>query len=165
MVIIMTTAKTSIKYDLKTDVDTLIKQAITSAATMQKKVQIAAVSILQHAHKHGDYTKANDLVNGLGTGVRAAALVEWFSTYGGLTVKEGEEGFSGWAGADHIKDNFQDAKATMWWTLKPVSPFKAFDLEAAIASLVKKAEKAAADTEHAKENNVDAELLAKLRAL
>lgn len=115
-------------------VDQLIQAAITSANTMRAKVQVAAVAVLIHAEKHGDYTKANDLVNGLGDGVNGAALVEWFCKFGGLKVdtETPENGFTGWNGKEHIRANFSSAKAEMWWNLKKSSPWAGFnDIEAA----------------------------------
>lgn len=117
-------------------VDTLIGKAVKSVAKARVDVQVAAVAILMHAEKHGDWTKANDLVNGLGNTINGAALVEWFCQFGGLTVDQEQEQFGGWSGADHIREHFQAAKAKMWWELKQKSPFKGWDLEAALAKVV-----------------------------
>lgn len=129
----------SIKYVSPKDaaqVDGLIGKAVKSVAKARVDVQIAAVAILMHAEKHGDWTKANDLVKGLGNTINGAALVEWFCQYGGLTIDEDNDCFGGWSGADHIRDNFQAAKGKMWWELKQKSPFKGFDLDAALAKVV-----------------------------
>lgn len=136
-------------------VDQLIEQAINSAKSMREKVQLAAVAILIHAEKHGDWTKASDLVDGLGDGVNGAALVEWFKVYGGLIVDEKEGCFSGWKGADHIRKNFESAKATAWWELKKQSPYKGFDLIATLNRVVQQATNAQAKLEEAIEQGDD----------
>jgi len=136
MVITMT-----MKYELPknaTALNVLIDAAISSARTMQTKVQLALVAILYHAYKHGDYTAANRLVNELSTGIKKTALVEFFEKYGGLIVDETDAklGFTGWKGADYIKSNFDAAKECMWWTLKPEPAFKAGNNEEAMKRVI-----------------------------
>jgi len=123
-------------------VDALIQAAVGSGKAMREKVQVAAVAILMHAEKHGDYTKANELVDGMGDGVNCAGLVEWFKKYGGLVVDEENKCFGGWSGAEYIRDNFKEAKASGWWELKKQSPWKGFDLEAELEKLLKRAQDA-----------------------
>ena len=130
----------AIKYIQPKDavqVDSLIGKAVKSVNKARVDVQIAAVAILMHAEKHGDWTKANDLVKGLGNTINGKALVEWFVVYGGLVVDPEADQFSGWTSAQHIRDKFQDAKSKMWWELKVQSPFKGFDLEAALLKVCK----------------------------
>ena len=124
------------------ELSTLISEAIESANTMKAKVQITAVAILMHAEKHGDYTGANALVFGLGDGVNTAALVEFFIKFGGLTVGDNpKDGFVGWQKAEYIRENFEMAKKTMWWTFKKVNPFAGFDIASEAERLIKKADK------------------------
>lgn len=131
----------AIKYVLPSnasDLNKLISSAINSAKTMQTKIQVAAVGILFHAAKHGDYTAANTLVDGLGNSARRDALVTWFKLYGGLTISEGKA-FDGWNGKAHIEANFEVAKATMWNDAKKESnPFVELDMEADLRKLVDK---------------------------
>lgn len=130
----------AIKYIQPKDaaqVDSLIGKAVKSVNKARVDVQIAAIAILMHAEKHGDWTKANDLVHGLGNTINGKALVEWFVVYGGLTIDEEQGQFNGWSKAEYIKGKFQDAKAKMWWELKVQSPFKGFDLEAALLKVCK----------------------------
>lgn len=130
----------AIKYVQPKDaaqVDSLIGKAVKSINKARVDVQIAAVAILMHAEKHGDWTKANDLVKGLGNTINGKVLVKWFVAYGGLVVDAEAEQFSGWTSAQHIRDNFQGAKDKMWWELKSPSPFKGFDLEAALLKVCK----------------------------
>ena len=121
------------------ELKTLINETIGYAKTMQEKVQICAVAILAHAEKHGDWTKANDLVLGLPNGVKRDSLVAYFEQNGGLI--SGEEGFVAWSGADKIRKQFNDAKTKMWWTYKVKSPFAGFDLNNEIEKLIEKAQK------------------------
>lgn len=132
------------KYTLPKDakeLDTLINSAIKAATTMRTKVQQASVAVLHHAYLHGDYTKANDLVEGLGHGVKRDSLVEWFVVYGGLTINEEGTAFGGWKGKEHIKSSFEMAKETMWYELKKANPFKGFNLEQEITKLLKRKNK------------------------
>jgi len=130
----------AIKYLTPKDaaaVDAIIGRAIKSVNKARVDVQIASVAILMHAEKHGDWSKANDLVLGLGNTINGKALVEWFVVYGGLIVDEEQGCFVGWSKAEHIRAKFSDAKAKMWWDLKVQSPFKGFDLEAALLKVCK----------------------------
>jgi len=132
----------SFSYTSKKNVDELISAAINSSNTMRKNVQIAAVHILIHAAKCGDYTKAQTLVDGLGQGVNARGLVEWLIKFGGLTVLEDATGFDGWQGKDYIKKNLDDAKSKMWFEFKPQNPYAGFNIVDAVTKTIKSAEKA-----------------------
>jgi hypothetical protein len=110
-------------------------QAVRSVTRAREHVQIAAVATIKHAWEHGDWSFAGKLVVALGNTVNGKALIEWFKVYGGL--KTDETGFIGWSGAKYIEDNFDGAKAKMWWELKLANPFKGFDLEAALQRVIK----------------------------
>ena len=133
------------------ELDTQIETAIQSANTMKAAVQQAAVSIIFHAFAHGDYTRAQTLVDGLGNGINSKAIVEWFVQFGGLTIDEENKCFGGWKGKDYIKANIETAKSTMWYDLKVQAPFKGFDLNDEIAKLLKKATAMAAEVEKGSE--------------
>lgn len=145
-------------------VDQLIEQAITSAKSMREKVQIAGVAILMHAEKHGDYSKAQLLVDGLGNGINGAALVEWFVQYGGLIVAEEGTGFSGWKGAGHIKNHFEKAKSQAWWELKKQNPYKGYNLLDDLTNVIKRGTAALDKVEEA-ETSGDDELLHYLKSV
>lgn len=135
----------------------LIEDAIKSKKTMQERVQQAAIGVLFHAEEHGDYSYAQVLVDGLGNGINSRALVEFFVKYGGLVVDEEESGFSGWAGAEYIRKNFAQAKATPWWELKKKNPYAGFNLLDELAKVVKKAGNANSKLEKAgSDNDLDA---------
>lgn len=121
------------------DLEKIQANAVRSVNRARVCVQVAAVATIRHAYEHGDYTYAQKLVDALGNTINGAALVEWFKVYGGLTT--GDDGFTGWSGKDHIKDNFEDAKGKMWWELKVKNPFKGYSLEDALQKVL---------TDHAK---------------
>lgn len=127
----------AIKYVFAKDAAGLEKiqaSAVRSVTKAREQVQIAAVATIKHAHEHGDWTYAKRLVDALGNTINGAALVEWFKIYGGLVTDD--TGFIGWKGAQHIEDNFQDAKAKMWWELKKANPFKGYSLEDALKKVI-----------------------------
>lgn len=128
----------AIKYVFAKDAAGLEKiqaAAVKSVQTARVQVQIAAVATIRHAFDHGDWTYAGKLVDALGNTINGKALVEWFKLYGGL--KTDDTGFIGWSGKQHIEDNFEKAKAGMWWELKAASPFKGFSLEEALQKVIK----------------------------
>lgn len=143
----------SIKYILPKDANELGKlraSAIRAAGSARTKIQIAAVATLHHAYVHGDWTQANNLVQGLSEGgIRRDALTQWFVTYGGLTIGTAEvEGknvkqFTGWSGKEYIKEYFNEAKSNFWdKAKKEADPFKEFDLQAELTKLLARAGKA-----------------------
>lgn len=151
-------------------VDSVIQAAINSAKTMREKVQLAGVAVLMHAEKHGDYSKAAVLVDGLGNGVNSGALVEWFVEFGGLEIGKAEvdgkkvDTFVGWKGKAYIREKFAEAKCTAWWEFKKQNPYAGFDLADALKKVVKSAEGALAKIDDAESEGDDA-LAAMLREL
>ena len=134
----------------KTDVDGLIEAAVGGVKKARNLIQVAAVGILMHAEKHGDWTKASVLVKALeDNGAYATSLVAWFVEYGGLVVGdigEGEQGFVGFSGPEHIRKHWEAAKSKAWWeTKKQASSYKGFDLNVELAKLLKRAKKAQDD--------------------
>lgn len=128
----------AIKYVFAKDVKELEKlqaKAIKSVQSARVAVQIAAVATIRHAYEHGDWTYAQTLVDGVSGAANAHSLVEWFKKYGGLQADD--NGFIGWNGKDHIKNNFEEAKATMWWEAKGSNPFKGYNLEGALQNVLK----------------------------
>ena len=145
-------------------VDDHIKAAIKSATTSRALIQTAAVETLRHAEKHGDYSKADALVNGLPASVRKDSLVAWFGKFGGLSISD--NGFMGWKGAEYVRENFQAAKDTPWDSVKKApDPWKGFDLKAELSRVLAKAntemKKHAGDVDL----RVDPDMLAALAAL
>lgn len=118
----------------------VVEGVCADSKTLQDRIHDAAVEIMLHAFNHDDFSMANTLVNGLGTGVRASALVDWF-TAAGLKISEKDKRFTG-MNKDKIADKFQKSKANPWYNLKVKNPFMGFDFDAELARLLKKAEKA-----------------------
>lgn len=141
----------SIKYTLpKTgaEVNSLVDKAIKTAGSARLRIQDAAVGILYHAYKHGDYTGANRLLVGLADkGIRRESLVAYFEGFGGLILNEdkatvNETPFTGWSGKEHIEANFKQAKETFWDTVvKEKDPFVNLDLQTALMAVIKRFEK------------------------
>jgi hypothetical protein len=158
----------SIVYSNKAmaDVDGSINKAIASFGKAKNLIQVAAVAILYHIAKCGDYRKANTLVDGL-VGLNQKALIEFFVQFGGLTVSEGAKGFDGWKGFDAV--NIQAGKKTMWFDLKVQKAWEGFNLRAKILTVISSAEEAnkkvVKSPELAEIVDVDPALLDHLKAL
>lgn len=139
-----TTALAAVKIAAPTmtvkQMDAAIAAAIESSKSLQAQIQDVAVAIMLHAFKHGDYTRAQTLVDGLGEGVRRKALVEWFHK-AGLDVSEKDGLFVGFKPAV-MQKNWEELLSTPWYKMKPENPFSGFDLDAELARLIKRAEQA-----------------------
>lgn len=122
------------KYQLNGDQDikVVVAKAVKDYQKGRRGVQNASVLVLIHAAKHGDYSQSQILCDGVGS----KSLVEWFKDFGGLVV-EGDK-FVGWSGADHIRDNFEQAKAQMYWEYKAVNIWGGQDDLKAAKALVTK---------------------------
>ena len=121
-------------------IDSRIHAISTTTSTLRDKVQECAILIAIHTANHGDYSKANKLVDALGDGVNGAALVDWFVKYVGLTIDTKKKCFAGWSGKEFIKTNLANAKENKWYTCKKVNPFAGYDFDKALASLLKQAD-------------------------
>lgn len=121
------------------DLERIQDLAVKAVQSARAKVQIALVATMLHIGKHGDYTVANRLVEGLGNTVNGKAIVEWFVRFCGLSVADDASGFDGIVNkhADYIRNKLEDAKATMWWELKPANPFKGWSLDDALQAVIK----------------------------
>lgn len=148
-------------------VDAAIEAAISATSKSRNAIQAACISIAMHAEKTGDWTKANTLVNGLADSIRKDSLIAWFIKYVGLEIGKSDDGkFTAWTGADHIRNNFTEAKETMWDMCKPASnPWKGFDLKEQVAALVSRANQQAKKHKDAAGLNIDPALLAELAKL
>lgn len=137
----------AIKYILpKTseELDKVQDKAIRAANNARTQVQVALIATIHHLATNHDVRVARRLVDGLQETVRGKALVEFLVKYGHLVVGEVEVedqlgkkskvktfvSIKGDAGAHNtaIRETWEEAKATMWWSLKPENPYKGFDL-------------------------------------
>lgn len=152
--------------------DAAIAGVITDSVSLQDRIQSVAVEIMLHCYKHKEFIRAQTLVDGLGKGVRRTALVEWFKR-AGLKVDEAKQQFNGFNAAK-MADKWAQCIAEPWYTMKPENPFAGFDLDAEIAKLLKRAEKAIETNSKLTDDDerpegfkfaCDADKLAKLRGL
>lgn len=120
-------------------IDAEITSVVDASKTLQSRIQELAVAIMLHTYNHGDYSRAQTLVDSLGEGVRRSALVAWFHK-AGLDVDE-QKGFVGF-NKPVMEKNWADVKASPWYSMKPERPFEGFDMKAELERLIKKAEKA-----------------------
>ena len=58
----------------------------TSGAKLDERIQVAAISVIDHADKHGDTTLADALVNAMPKSGRKLALVEYLLAFGKFEV-------------------------------------------------------------------------------
>src|SRR5690606_1452395 len=72
-----------------------ISTIATSAAKLNERIHVCAVSCLAHVRDHGDWTPAALLCDALPKGQRVKALVYWFSHFsnGKLKLRETELGY------------------------------------------------------------------------
>jgi hypothetical protein len=153
--------------------DKSISSAITGWQGAQRAIQVANVAILYalYTHKDTDTTKkrVTTLIDGT-KGVNTIALVEWFVQMGFKFDKDGVTSCPDNATIEaKAGDHFKDAKTLHWFDLKPISPYKGFDLKGQLVALVKNAKgatkKVEEDPSKAKLVVVPAELLAALEVL
>lgn len=125
-----------------------INKAITSignrASKLDSDVHRAAVSVVFHSAKHNDPDVAKRLVNAMGKTMRKQALIGWLVNYGAFTLDEAGELVYNKTRAEQAmsEGNIHAAIAEPFWEFTPEPQYRQFDLNAAIASLLKKAESA-----------------------
>lgn len=130
-------------------------------AKLDADIQLAALSSINRIELHGDVGYLNRLYLAMPKGSRSSALVEWALAFGKVaantdpaTKKEQPFLF-----AKDKTTNLAGADAKPWFTFKPEkAPDEVFDLQAAIATLLRKASNKAL-----KEGQTD--MLQKLKAL
>lgn len=91
----MTTVKSAVVEILsQSAVKDLIVTIGKTGRELQGQIHQAAVSVLDHTSKYGDYTGVANLLNILPNGQRVLALAEWFRHFsdGALTIRKSETG-------------------------------------------------------------------------
>ena len=115
-----------------------------TAETLRERVQRTGILIMLHAINHGDWTKANDLVNALGDGVNGKALESWLKDNLGLEIDSENKCFANWKGREHVIARLDIAKKVKWFQHKTQKAFEGWNLETemakAIAALIKTAD-------------------------
>lgn len=120
-------------------IDTAIKSIATRGKTLERDIHIAAVSCLNHADLHGDITLAQKLVEAVPSLARKNALKDWFLAHGKFSYDMENKALT------YNKKGvtlLQEAIETPFWVFKPEAEYKPFDINAAVAQLVQRAEKA-----------------------
>lgn len=145
-------------FTTQADIVTAIESIRTTGKKLDLMIQTAACSIIAHVEKHGDITLINTLVDAMPNGSRVNALRDYMTNFSKGTYDDESKAFK----FDKTKTTNQaGAEAIMWTEFSPEKPYVAFDLNALLAGLLKKADKALKDAPH----EVDAELLAKLASV
>lgn len=145
-------------YQNAADIAKAIKSIQTRGKTLAKDIHLTGVSCLDHIEKHGDITLLNNLVAALPGGWRKNAVIAWAEYMGKVKFDTQAKAFV------YDKNGVTSLEAAMEVSpedFKPEPEYKPMDLAAMIEAMIKKAEKADAD----KGDKVDAELLAKVKAL
>ena len=135
-----------------------LAKAIKSIATRGQKldhdIHVAGTSCLQHIANHSDTTLLNDLVNALPKGARKHAFVEWALAYGNVSLLDksldGDQDKIAKGQVfklDRSKTfDLDGAIANAWYNFKPEPDLlTAFDVNKAVAQLVKRVTKASRD--------------------
>ena len=129
-------------YKLLSGADAIGK-AIDSIKSRGKKldrdIQIAALSAMQHHVEHGVVTLINRLIDAMPSGARVNALREYIETFGGVRYDADTKKMVHMRGKAFQLD---DAMKIMWCDFKPEQAYKPIDDPLAlIASLIKRFEK------------------------
>ena len=140
----------------------LIKSIGTASVKLRDQVQEAAVSIISHAHEHGDVTAANSLLIACGKQLDRQALVDYFEGMGCLKF-EASKGVFALNKAKRAKMvfDYDVVNGVKWYEYgKDTSQLSStFDLKAKVEGvlkgLAKAQEKAAGDPEHVKVENAE----------
>lgn len=150
-------------FKLITDKATInagIKDAGVRSKSLKNDIHVLAVSCLNHADLHGDITLANKLISAIG-GVRAKVLQQWFCKFGKFKMNKDRTALEFAKGKETA---LNDAIGTPFYSFEDKissnAVASAFDINAAILSLVKRAEGAAK-----KGQEVDTTRLTALKAL
>lgn len=163
-------------------------EIVKSAKDIGKAIHTHCLAIVEHSFDpergNGDFSEATFLVAKLHADkksvVRADAIKAWFEAFGGMKWgkhKDGKEGFTKAKGMfaaitatpESLKENFAAAKANPWNVYTKAKDFTFFDLDKAIAALIKRAENLEevpeALAKEGKGHKINPEHLAALKAL
>lgn len=117
----------------------------TSGAKLDARIQVAAISVIDHADKHGDTTLADALVNAMPKSGRKLALVEYLLAFGKfevITAKSADDRKAIEAGRvfKFAKDkvtNLDGADDKMWYDFrKEAKVSDAFDAQSQVKALL-----------------------------
>jgi hypothetical protein len=116
-----------------------------STATYSDSIQIVSLSILLHAHKHGNnqISKVNKTIHNVKDSGAGKALGSWFIKFGGYKLNADKSAFDDWKGKDFIAAKFTEATNTPWNKAhikndKPLSDLQADELLTALLNRLDK---------------------------
>lgn len=134
-------ATTPSKFLSKADIPAAIKSITARGAKLDGDIQHVAISALHHLATSGDIMAVNALFLGMPKGSRKAALTAWYLTHGALIATTGpDKGVKPFAYTKDKKTNVEAGMADPWFNHSPdKKPDEVFDLQAAIAAIIKKA--------------------------
>jgi len=140
----------------------LIKAIGTASVKLRDQIQTAAVSIIGHAHEHGDVTAANSLLIACGKSVDRQALVDYFEGMGCLRFVPAKGVFElNKTKRKEMAFDYATVDAVKWYEYgKDTNQLSStFDLKVKVEGLLKSLEKAqkkhAEDAEHHKVENAE----------
>lgn len=125
-----------------------LNKAIDSIIARGKKlddsIQLLGLSLLAHTDQHGDITLMNRLLTSFPKGSRRNAFAEWALAYGKFTLNtDASKKDAPFLFAKDKSTNMEAAAETRWTEFKPEQDLdKAFDFQAQLMALLKKADKA-----------------------
>ena len=125
--------------DTKAKIEAAIGTISRNGVKLDKLIHQAACSILHHVDQHHDVTLAQRLVDAMPKAGRKNALRDWFLNYGRMQWDEEKKTFKYYGKGATLLD---EAIATPFWDFKAEQEYKPFDINAALAQLLKRAENA-----------------------
>lgn len=119
----------------------------TAGKKLDDRIQLAGLSVLNHVELHGDVTVLNALFLAMPQGVRGKALAEWLMAHGKVVANTDKKAAKV-APFMYAKDKvtkLDAAQSKPWYKFAPEPKVaEMFDFQAALASLMARAEKAEA---------------------
>lgn len=144
------------------ELKSLIADVVASHKDIEGKIHVALVGCLYQVNKHHNTTPLSELMSGLGGSVRKNAMRDWCLNFGKLSYNEQTKELEFDKSATP-NGTLEEGMAKPFWDFKPEAAFKAFDLKAQIANLIKQAEKAAKRSDE--RDSIDGKMLIGLREL
>lgn len=148
--------------------DKLITSIAGRSVKLDADIHQAAFSALAHHVATGDYTLLNKLAIALPKAARRNALYAWALHFDGKLAMNNDKATKATAPLKHAKgdgsSDVEGAQAMPFWEFAPEAEYHQFDLKAALASLLKRAE-GALTNEQQDSALVQPDVLAALRAM
>lgn len=127
-------------FTTKKDIIAAISDIQATGKKLDDMIQVAACSVIQHVEKHGDITLAIKLVEAMPKGSRVKALIGHMTHFGKMVANEKGDNIEAFDKA--AKTDLEGAMEKHWTEFKHNDNDQAFDLDALIISLAKRAAKA-----------------------